>query len=91
VTAIVWAADPPEARIVRPLDELTAIFHRASGVTHLLAAPAPELLEVLAEGPAGAAALLSRLAARFDLPDADAGTVAARMDELVAVGLAWRA
>ncbi|HEY0269729.1 MAG TPA: HPr-rel-A system PqqD family peptide chaperone [Sphingomonas sp.] len=85
----IYAADPPGARIVRPLDALTAIFHRPSGATHLLAAPAPELLDALGHGPADAATLLGRLAERFDLPDGAVGTIAARMEELVAVGLAW--
>ncbi len=89
VTAAIYAADPPEARIVRPLDELTALFHRPSGATHLLAAPAPELLDALSDGPADAATLLGRLAERFDLPDGAIDTVTARMEELVAVGLAW--
>jgi PqqD family protein of HPr-rel-A system len=90
VTAVLYAADPPAARIVRPLDALVAVFHRPSGATHLLAAPAPELLDALAAGPAGAATLLARLAERFDLPDGAIDTIAARMEELVAVGLAWR-
>jgi PqqD family protein of HPr-rel-A system len=90
VTGIIYAADPPGVRIACPLDALTAIFHRASGATHLLAAPAPELLDALAAGPADAATLLVRLAERFDLPDGTVETIAARMAELVAVGLAWR-
>jgi PqqD family protein of HPr-rel-A system len=90
VTLAVYAADPPAARIVHSLDALAAIFHRPSGATHLVASPAPELLEALAAGPADAATLLARLAARFDMPDAAVETIVARMEELVAVGLAWR-
>ena len=91
MTATVYAADPPETRIACPLDALTAVFHRPSGATHLLAPPAPELLAALAAGPADAETLLARLAERFDLPDGAIATIAARMEELVAVGLAWRA
>lgn len=90
MTDIRYAADPPQARIEQPLDALTAIFHRPSGATHLVAAPAPELLEALGAGPADAATLLARLAIRFELPDAAIETIAARMAELAAVGLAWR-
>lgn len=86
-----YAADPPAARIAIALDELVAIFHRPSGVTHLLAPPAPELLDALAAGDADAPALLARLADRFDVVDADVAAVAARLEELVATGLAWRA
>ena len=86
-----YAADPPAARLAVALDELVAIYHRPSGATHLLAPPAPELLNALAEGPADAAGLLARLSRAFDLPDADPHAIAARMEELVLAGLAWRA
>lgn len=85
-----YAADPPAGRLVAALDDLVAIFHRPSGVTHLLAPPAPELLDALADGPADTDALLARLSERFDLPGADPAAIAARMEELVAAGLAWR-
>jgi PqqD family protein of HPr-rel-A system len=86
-----YAADPPAARLTVALDEMVAIHHRPSGATHLLAPPAPELLDALAEGPADAATLLERLSRRFDLPDAAAAAIEARMEELVLAGLAWRA
>jgi PqqD family protein of HPr-rel-A system len=82
-----YAADPPELRLVEPLDELVAIFHRPSGTTHLLASPAPELLDALTEGTADSEALLVRLARRFDLPGADVAVIEARMAELVEAGL----
>lgn len=69
---------------------MTALFHRPSGTTHLLASPAPELLDALAAGPADAAGVLARLAARFEIADADGAALAARLDELVATGLARR-
>jgi PqqD family protein of HPr-rel-A system len=76
--------------VVAPLDVLTAIYHRASGQTHLMAAPAPEILAVLAEGEMTGDALLGRLRADFDLVDADAAALAARLDELVETGLVER-
>ena len=69
------------------LDELTAVYHRASGQTHLLAEPAPEILDALAEAPLTRGVLLERLAERFDLTDANAEALDARLDELVATGL----
>lgn len=87
---MIYAADPPDARRVVVLDELIAVFHRPSGATHLLAAPAPELLDALAAGPCDAATLLARLSERFDLVDAGPEAIAARMEELVLAGLAWR-
>jgi PqqD family protein of HPr-rel-A system len=86
-----YAADPQAMRLAVALDELVALYHRPSGVTHLLAPPAPELLDALAEGPADSAELLARLSRLYDLPDAAAGAIAARMEELVLAGLAWRA
>ncbi|OYY63566.1 MAG: HPr-rel-A system PqqD family protein [Sphingomonas sp. 28-62-11] len=72
---------------VVPLDDLTLIYHRASGMTHLLAPPAPEILDALAAAPLTSAALLARLADEFDLGDADPAALVARLDELVAAGL----
>lgn len=84
------AAAADTVRIV-PLDDLTLIYHRPAGATHLLAEPAPEILAALGEGPADADELFARLASRFDLePDARGGIVA-HLDELVATGLVERA
>nr|WP_208403919.1 HPr-rel-A system PqqD family peptide chaperone [Sphingomonas insulae] len=69
------------------LDAFTAVFHRPSGITHLLASPAPEILAALADGPLDRPALLATLAATFDLADADDEALAARLDELVVAGL----
>ncbi|CAN5424157.1 hypothetical protein BH09PSE4_BH09PSE4_22100 [soil metagenome] len=82
-----YRAAAPETLRVATLDELTAIYHRASGITHLVASPVPELLETLAE-PLSLDDLLSRLAARFELADRD--SLAARLDELFATGLVER-
>lgn len=81
-----YLAAPLSSLLIEPLDELTAVYHRASGITHLLASPAPELLRALQE-PATADELLVRLGRRFDLADADRGALLARLDELVAAGL----
>ncbi len=86
-----YAADPPSARIAVMLDELVALYHRPSGATHLLAAPAPELLDALADGPADVAMLLARLSERYELIGSETDAIDARMEELVAAGLAWRA
>lgn len=82
------AADPATLRIVA-LDLLTLIYHRASGITHIVDAPVPEILEALTE-PADVGALLARLAAAHDVIDADPAALAARLDEMVAAGLVER-
>ncbi|MES2338148.1 MAG: HPr-rel-A system PqqD family peptide chaperone [Pseudomonadota bacterium] len=83
------AAGPRTLRIVA-LDSLTAIYHRTSGITHVVASPVPELLEALVE-PLTLDALLVKLTAAYDLPDADPAALAERLAELEAAGLVSRA
>ena len=84
------AARAGELRIA-PLDDLVAVYHRASGQTHRVVSPVPELLEVLAGEWLAPGDLLARLAADFDLADADLAALAERLDELVETGLVERA
>jgi PqqD family protein of HPr-rel-A system len=88
-----FTVDPEENYRSVDLGGLTALFHLRSGMTHILAPPAPQILEILAEGPADIAEILLRLQDRFDLdPQEDmAGAVEARLAELEAAGLAARA
>jgi PqqD family protein of HPr-rel-A system len=88
--AIVYRAASPDSLVVTPIDVLTAIYHRASGQTHLMAAPAPEILDALGEKPLDADALLAKLRADYDLIDADPLALTARLEELVATGLVER-
>ena len=83
------AAAPGTLRIV-PLDALTLIYHRASGITHVVDSPVPEILETLAGEPLGVPDLLARLGERFDLTDADPAALTARLDELATAGLVER-
>ncbi len=83
------AADPATLRIV-PLDVMTLIYHRASGITHVVASPVPELLATLSE-PLTLDALLARLVRDYELGDADPAALAERLAELEAAGLVSRA
>ncbi len=83
------AAAPETLRIV-PLDALTLIYHRASGITHVVDAPVPELLETLGGEALTVDSLLARLSERYELLDADPMALAVRLDELVAAGLVER-
>jgi PqqD family protein of HPr-rel-A system len=83
------AAAPATLRIV-PLDELTLVYHRASGITHIVDAPVPEILEALGDQPLTIDALLVRLAEQFELGDGGTAALAARLDELAAAGLVER-
>lgn len=82
-----FRAPPADAIRTHPLDDLTALYHRASGATHVLAPPAPQILAALAPAPLTLDALLAALATAFELGDADRDALAARVDELVAAGL----
>ena len=73
--------------IIEPLDLLTAVFDRRSGATHLLAEPAPALLAALEAGPAALDELKARLTQRFEIEGADETALAARLRELLDVGL----
>lgn len=85
-----FAADPPALYRIVELEGLSALFHRRSGLTHILAPPAPQILEALAAGPADAADILERISARFEIEDEAAGALAARLAELESAGLVWR-
>ncbi|MGN6270721.1 MAG: HPr-rel-A system PqqD family peptide chaperone [Sphingomonas sp.] len=82
-----YRAAPADALRIVPLDDFTLIFHRPSGLTHLVTAPAPEILELLGTEPLNREALLARLGERFELGDASAEALDARLGELVAAGL----
>ena len=85
---MIYRADPPGGMRIVPLDSLTAIYHRASGQTHIVAEPVPEILAVLGSGAQDVDGFLEALG----LTD-DAGTralLAERLEELVATGLAAR-
>jgi len=86
-----YIADPEGAVRRVELDGLSVLFHAPSGMTHIVAAPAPEILDALQPGPADAAELMRRLRAVFDL-DEDAGEIVSlRLAELEQAGLVRRA
>ena len=86
-----YRAPSPGALRVVALDQLSALYHRASGQTHVVAPPVPEILDLLADRTMSADEVLAALAERFDLPDGDAAALTARLDELVETGLVERA
>jgi PqqD family protein of HPr-rel-A system len=71
------------------LDGLTALFHVPSGMTHLLAPPAPQILDVTANSPADAAEILRRMSMKFEI-DGGEEAILARLAELETSGLVWR-
>ncbi|MES2420658.1 MAG: HPr-rel-A system PqqD family peptide chaperone [Pseudomonadota bacterium] len=86
-----YRGPPEEGLLIAPLDEFTAVYHRASGITHLLTEPAPQILSILGEGALSLDALLNRLGMDYDLTDGTREALAARLAELVESGLVERA
>jgi PqqD family protein of HPr-rel-A system len=89
--AVLYRMARAESLSIVHLDSFSAVYHRASGITHLITAPAPEILATLGEAGMTRAALLERLVRDFALGDADADVLRERLDELVASGLVSRA
>lgn len=86
-----YRADPPSGRRTVELEGLTLVYHRASGLTHILAPPAPQILEALDEGPAEASEIAARIASLFELASDDpTAAITARLAELEAAGLVER-
>jgi len=88
VTAL-FSADPADGFKIIPLDGLTALYHRRSGMTHVLAAPAPEIIRALAGQQLDVVALATALG--VDCSPDNASALAARLDELCEAGLVSRA
>ena len=87
-----YIADPESTVRAVQLDGLSLLFHAPSGMTHIVAAPAPEILDALREGPADAGELIRRLRARFEVDGEEAeAAIHARLGELEAAGLVRRA
>ena len=84
------ADSPADVRAVA-LDGLVALYHVPSGMTHVVAPPAPQILEALHEGPGDARAILDRIRARYVVEDEGTGAIEARLAELEAAGLVRRA
>jgi PqqD family protein of HPr-rel-A system len=88
MNAPLYAASLPFKSVA--LDGLSAIFHRASGATHVVAEPVPQILEALGADTLTLAALLARLSAAYDLADDIEAALLDRLDELIALGLVIR-
>ncbi len=87
-----YKAEAADARIVEPLDMMTLIYQRRSGITHMVGEPVPQMLEAMGNDSVDAPTLAARLAASFDLgAQADAvALVSERLEELAALGLVER-
>lgn len=75
--------------IQHPLDSMTLIFQKSSGITHMVADPVPAILEVMADDALTASDVAQRLSVSYDLEDSPdaADIVLARLAELCTLGL----
>ena len=81
---IFYHAEPPSRLLIEPLDAITLIYQRRSGITHMVTEPVPEILAAMGDEAVTAAILVTKLSDQFDLgTDEDAeAVVAARLEEL---------
>ena len=87
-----YIADPPAAMRTVELDGLSALYHRPSGLTHILAAPAPQIIAALAGSRATRRRFSRASRADFEPEAEDApAAIAARLAELEAAGLVRKA
>ena len=84
-----YLAEAADTRIIMPLDQMTLIYQRRSGITHIVADPVPQILAAMDSGACDAALIAARLSAQYDLGDAvqARAVIAARLAELAQLGL----
>lgn len=86
-----YKAESADQLLLEPLDALTVIYQRRSGITHIVAEPVPEILRVMGGEILTAEQVAARLAVEFEIERADAeNIVAARLEELAGLGLVER-
>jgi len=86
-----FKAGHADGLLVEPLDQMTLIYQRRSGITHIVAEPIPEILAVMGDEFLSAEEVAARLANSFELDASNATViVSARLEELAALGLLER-
>jgi PqqD family protein of HPr-rel-A system len=91
VTAPRYVVPTPDEVRIETLDDLTLIYHRPSGQTHMVTSPVPEILALFAQGAdLDPQAVLDGLARHYDL-EAEGATltegIADQLAELSSLGL----
>lgn len=89
---IFYRAESAGQLLVEPLDAMTLIYQRRSGITHMVAEPVPEILDAMGDAAFTAAMLVAKLSDQFELgADGDAeAVITARLEELADLGLVHR-
>lgn len=75
--------------IVQALDDITLIYHRPSGQTHMVVSPVPEILAAMGPDALSIDEVLSTLSGAFEIGDPVEALpiIAAHLDEMAAIGL----
>lgn len=82
-----YFCDGDDAFVLRSLDGLTLLYHRPSGITHILDSPLPEIIAALEREPLAPDILMAQLSRHYDL-EGDAAELELHLGSLVALGLA---
>ena len=87
-----YRAEPVDQRLIEPLDSMTLIYQRLSGITHIVAEPVPQMLAAMGHDAVDVATLVARLVEHFDLgdPGEAQNIIGARLEELAELGLVER-
>ena len=87
-----YRAEPADQRLIEPLNSMTLIYQRRSGLTHIVTEPVPQILAAMGDDAVDVATLHERLVEQFDLGEADEAEVVigARLNELAELGLVER-
>jgi PqqD family protein of HPr-rel-A system len=87
-----YRADSTDGLVVTVLDSLTAIYHRPSGITHLIGEPIPQILEALGPEALSVAELLAKLGALHPVSaeGAAVSVLQSHLDTLISIGLVQR-
>lgn len=90
--SVLYRAEAATSLIIEPLDAVTLMYHRRSGITHIVAEPTPQILAAMADDTLSVHDITQRLSRQFDLGDADeaCGIIGDRLAELAELGLATR-
>jgi PqqD family protein of HPr-rel-A system len=83
-----YKAEPDAMLLIQPLDAMTAVYHRRSGITHIVSEPVPQILQVMGGETLTSGEIMVRLNADFDFEGVDAeNLITDRLDEMASLGL----
>ena len=83
-----YKAEPDAMLLIQPLDAMTAVYHRRSGITHIVSEPVPQILQVMGGETLTCGEIMVRLSADFDFEGVDAESlITDRLDEMASLGL----